>query len=628
MKTLTKLFKNKRLLLLGVVSLVWQSCSCCLYLNHVYNTRKYYEKAEYSKLERTEKVPNDSLWVSSEEKESWDKVIKTGSLALDRWPEDKQYKAEILWRMGDAYFFSKKWEPALTKYSEYERYFESHEALPRVQFQRIRTMVKMDEYNLAQNSAEEILLNQPEHKFAIQIEELLALCYQKTNNEGSAIKTLLGIIANPNADSLTLANAHYKLGALYFNQDEFKSALEQFNQPALSYLPPIKVYPLALYKIKTLKQLKNETTLLSYVDSLIALEQLQPHLWTLNLYKGQSLLDTPEYLKGDKLLDSLSIAKRKSDSSAYAQWIVAIHKDTVRQDIDGAIESYTKSQDLRPYSTWGKLSKEKLLALRKFSKLKSSKDLNTKERFQFAEIWFTERNQADSALANIELLINDSSVDSLSRLKATYTKAYLMESAKEDTASANEIYRSILRDYPNTNYALQSEKNLGLPQSIYSLEDLSNNEFNEAESLYYSLDSIALIDPALYDSLSLIALNQFDSLANKWETTKTAPKSLYLKAWILENERGNKEAAKSVYQEVGIKFPNTKWATSANQKLVVDTKDIKDSLAIEREIKTLKDMERINAARIKRRDEWKKKVEDQKPTEEELLWDYNKMYDF
>ncbi len=617
--------------LLWVIVLFWQGCSCCLYLNHVYNTRKYYHKGEVSLIARRDSVPTDSSAYNATEKKYWDKVIHTGSLVLDRWPDEKSYKPEVLWRMGDAYFYSAVYDKALTKYNEYERYFPSDKELPRVQYQRLRTLVKMQEFNLALSAGEELLVQQPDHPFRTDIEDLLALSYQNSNRPQEAIAALRSILSNPNADPISKANAHFRLGDIYFALPDYPKAIVHYSDSLLIYLHPLRQYKARIRQIESYFALEERQNALPLIETTLKDPQFAEHQWTLNVLRGLVWLNSPQFLEGEKLLDSLSMVRSEVDSASFNQFTIAQHRDSVRGDYQGAIEAYTAAKTLRPYSVWGKLADERILKLRQFMRYSEQPDdsLTPSQRFQFAEIWYAERRQSDSALAQIDAILADSSADSVAHLRALYTRAYLLETAKADTSKAQEIYHQIIEQHPQTEYARQSRRNLGMQVNWQSQEDIAQTEYAQVESLYYSLDSLAFSQPVQYDSLFPLVLIRFDSLAHKWEGTSVAPQSLFFKAWIYEYEVGNLDSARAIYAQVQERYPESPWGIQSIEKLTAQINEHEqESPDITVEKKTLIDMEKANAVRIKRREEWNKKLEAQKPNAEELLWDYNKMYDF
>lgn len=137
--------------------------------------------------------------------------------------------------------------------------------------------------------------------------------------------------------------------------------------------------------------------------------------------------------------------------------------------------------------------------------------------------------------------------------RATYSLAEVYRTSQEvDRARAAELYRTLIDTYPDSRYADEAKRILGLnpdPQ-----KDPAENAYARAEAL-------------LLDGKVDTALVSLQSLIEKYPQSPVVAKSKYAIGWIYENLKFNPDSALDFYQQVYKEFPNSPYAAAAKGKI-------------------------------------------------------------
>jgi tetratricopeptide (TPR) repeat protein len=179
--------------------------------------------------------------------------------------------------------------------------------------------------------------------------------------------------------------------------------------------------------------------------------------------------------------------------------------------------------------------------------------LRAKFAYDLGEIYYAELESPDSALAWFQKAL-DWKVDStlaprtlfiLAELKQTHQKV------SEDEIAA--MYRTIVEDYPWSNYAREVSRILGL-QVTEQTNDTFDGEYARAESLLWAGD---------YHS----AIVQLKAIAIENPRSELAAKSQYALGWIYEYQLEKPDSALYYYRAIAEEHQSTPYATAVKNKL-------------------------------------------------------------
>jgi TolA-binding protein len=183
--------------------------------------------------------------------------------------------------------------------------------------------------------------------------------------------------------------------------------------------------------------------------------------------------------------------------------------------------------------------------------------------FQLAELFLYELNRVDSALFYLDLVVADS-ISPEKTSKALYSIASIYKNRNEDS-TANEIYKKIILKYPNTAFANESRKILGI-----QLMDIA---VDSAEVIFRSAEKKIVKNE--YES----AMTDLKKILNNYPADSFYVKSLYSVGWIFEYGFNNKDSSLAYYKKLRTDFPNSNYTFSINAKLDFYTSyDKRDSI--------------------------------------------------
>ena len=231
-------------------------------------------------------------------------------------------------------------------------------------------------------------------------------------------------------------------------------------------------------------------------------------------------------------------------------------------------------------------------------------------------------------LAKLDSTLTDSAL----KVRATYTRAFIYDEFKQDTADASPLYRAIIEKYPQTDYAKQAQANMGLQVSAKTTEDLAHEAFLKAEEALLNAKKIPQEKIEETDIAYKTAITLYDSVTIKFPKTQFALQAMYVKARILADEIGNLDSARTILTKLSREHYRTPWGRSASEKLrgqlAIDANELerlrKRFEDFEVSIKEQSENYYLESERIKN-----EPPPPPKPVDDEvLLNDYNTLYDF
>jgi tetratricopeptide (TPR) repeat protein len=189
----------------------------------------------------------------------------------------------------------------------------------------------------------------------------------------------------------------------------------------------------------------------------------------------------------------------------------------------------------------------------KRQRIDSLAHLVARTKFELAGLLYLEMARSDSALvyySDVCSLTNDSSLAA----RSYFTMAEILTSRDSLSKPATDsIYRKIIDIAPQSSYAQEARKTLGLP--------LLREEKDSAETLYWSAER--LIDGGKPKE----AIRQLRTLAVAYPKSPYSPKALYTVGWLYENTLIVNDSAEIAYKELVDKFPGSTYAGTVKPKL-------------------------------------------------------------
>jgi len=633
-----KILKIGKILLIGGIGVQTTSCTCCAYFNHAWNMEQAYEEAGTLRQARQDSLPGDSILGMGDEKKLYDRVIEKGSRTVERFPKNERQVPKAVFMMAESFRHKSEWRKAIEKYDELERYFPQYDSMPKAEYERAYCLYKNTEYALAKFSAERILEKGEKHHYYLPTMELMSILQEKDDLPEDAIASLEAVLATNFGTPWTRARARLRLADLYYEQKNYPKAREHYLNKELAILPDMERYKAQSSAIECLLMLSEANAKEAANDyKNLADSAAFKDKRALSLIRQGEILLSINDKKGVGILRGVAHFRLRSETASRAFFGIGDYMQRSR-DYPNAISHYDSSYQSKNSSQWGNESYIRKFALLKLLALKDTVEKYQKQEkpffpqeFQIAELFLLKLSETDSALA---LLAKMDSVltDSALKARAAYTRAFIYDEFKKDTANSYPLYRAIIENYPHTDYAKQAQANMGLQVSVKTMEDLAHEAFLKAEEALLNAKKIPQEKIEETDIAYQTAIALYDSVVIKFPKTQFALQAMYVKANFLAEEIGNADSARVIFTKLSKEYPRTSWGMSAMTKL-------RGQLAIDaNEVDRLR--RRVEALEIsvkKQSDEYYiESIKKQhapppppKPVDDEvLLNDYNTLYDF
>lgn len=453
---------------------------------------------------------------------------------------DKSMRSQAYYQVGECYLELKDFAAAATAFEKAKKYSTTPESEFDAQFKAGFANKELKQYDKAIEIFTDLLgdINNEDNWPLCKLE--IAHCLYHKGEISNAIEWYESITQEENKRTTQAkdasAKAYYQLGYIYqLDKSDYEQAKEYYDLSVKenSRSEVAEAAKASSKNVQNLLALKKD--ILEQEKRIASGDSVAAAMDSLEVDSALAALDHPENFLDSTLVDSTLQDSLLQDSVGYSQ-----NLDNLFPDDD--LENQRNQENRGPQK----------FAL-KTGELGTPEEELIKDKLMLAEIYLFEFNQPDSALFEyLDVLERDTTDKILS--KTIYSIAYIFENFKKDTVAADSIYRELLAAYPNTEYAAEARKRLGIkPQK--SLDEQLLELFQDAEKQY--------LDNQNYN----LALSKFTQIAENNPESSFATKSLYAIGWIYDNSLHDNDKAKETYKRIVDEYPDTDYAKRVKKKL-------------------------------------------------------------
>ena len=631
-----------RYMALALVAFLLEGCTCCAYLNHMFNAERLDEQAGEMRAARMDSIPDsENSLPGSEERQKYDKIIEKGSRVLERFPKNKKRTAEAVFLIGEAFRHKHEWSKAITKYDEFERYFADHDSMKAVEYQRAYCLYRNQEYNISRFALEPVVASK-DHPYYFQGLNLLSLLDEQSEAPDQAIASLEALLADTAGTPFMRGKAHFRLAGLYFKKENWDKAREHYIAKEIKELNPREQQTAGSQAAECLANRKEYLKAADEYKELYKNPEYESKQAEYLVRIGELTMLAERYPDAIIVLQKVNTDYPRSEEASRSYFCLGDYEQHKTINYDKAVVYYDSSFISRTISKWGQESRERRDALKRLIAMRNQNDKERKDsipnvdnffksEFLIAELFLFKLDEVDSAITRLDNVIKESG-DSARTLRAIYAKAFIYDEYMHDPDAAEEIYKEIIEKYPDTEYAKQAQVNLGMRVTLKTREDLAKEKYMEAESLWTIASEMPLDQMDLVDSAYARAFTRFDSLYQEYPETQSGIQALYMKAIYFQMNPERVDSTMFTYKLLREKYGSTPWGQQAakimNSRLTISDRDL------ERLRKRVKSTEtHVNRLSAQYYEELNKAPEEKqaevKSKEDEILENtYNSMYDF
>lgn len=626
-----------------MLAFLLEGCTCCAYLNHMFNAERLYDQAGEMRTARQDSIADiESSMPSAEERQKYDKVIEKGSRVLERFPKNKKRTAEAVFLIGESFRHKQEWSKAITKYDEFERYFADHDSMPAVEYQRAYCLYKNHEFNISRFALEPVVASK-DHPYYFQGLNLLSLLDEQAEFPDQAIASLEAVLADTMGTPYMRGKAHFRLAGLYYKRENWEKAREHYTAE----------------EIKLLNSRERQTAGEQGAECLVQLNQLLPAADEYKaLYKepefeskqpdylvriGEITMMAGRYPDAFVIFQKVNAEYPRTNHASRSYYNLGDYEQNKTLNYDQAVVFYDSCFISRSISEWATQCRERRDALKRLIAMRNQNDSDRgkdsipnmdsffSNEFQIAELFLFKLSETDSAVSRLDAVINESK-DSLKVLRATYAKAFIYDEFLHDPDAAEEIYKEIIEKYPDTEYGKQAQANMGMRVTLKTKEDIAKERYMAAESLWTIASEMPLDQMDLVDTAYVRAFVAFDSVYQEFPETETGAQALYMKAMYFQMNPERLDSTYAVYKVLREKYGRTPWGQQAakmmNTRLTITDDDLN---RLRKRVKTSEaHIDKLSSQyyeQLNQKPEEKKA--EVKSKEDEILENtYNSMYDF
>lgn len=538
--------------------------------------KSYYYMGEYPKAARkfTElltQLPNSNLaleahmWLGKTFRRDNDfdqaaRVLKSAAEAAIAQRED-EVAAQALLVLGEVHTERKSFQEAIAAYQELINRTDEDKLKAVASFRTGELYEKTEDYAKAAKAFRRVLAFKPEPYYRYAAQLRYAVNATRLSQYDEALKVLRGLLKD-NSNAAFLPDILLEIANTLRASGDIEHAIEAYvtvdTACAKTEAAAKALYQLGLLYEKTLRNYHAADTNYvrarseyppSEVSSLAArrAENLRRYFLLKEAIRRDDSLLFREYQAQTKASEITSVENEESTSAG----------DSASDDTTGRLH----------FEIWG-IAKQSAA----MDNLRSSLARHT---YELGTLFFLDLEEPDSALfwCNQTVVL---SPDSELVARALYTIADIHRTYKpDDTSALDSIYNRIISDYPQTTYADEVRRILGM-EVTKTANDPAADVYREAEKLIEAKrtdEAIALLQKLIKD----------------YPESPLAPKARYAIGWIYENIENRPDSALANYRVLLARHPSSTYAAVAGKKVAeverkqMEENERRDSVETEKE---------------------------------------------
>jgi len=438
--------------------------------------------------------------------------------------ENDEVIAEIYFELGNLYASLDQMNDAISSYREVYNYSPRYE----VEFQtRVELGKALRETGKLQEALEVFEAMGMENKYSesydvIDLENGITL--KELQNYDEAV-TILKKVDTTYAASASAGIARYYLGEI------FELVYKNFDSASVYYQKAVSSATPQEYMLKA-----NDKSQLFKKFSIINTSINE------NRKKLLYITDPEEFIKDSIAYFSALVDSSETNQGEEQQGTGTNRRGSTRRDTRrGVFENVTTQQQVQKSAP----------PQRPNIPADSIKSILIKNRYELANLFFTEFNLPDSAYVYYQSILTDYP-NSPYQARILYALGSYYE-VNNQLQKADSLYTIIYENYKNEWIVNAAANKLNKP--------LIDFEFDPAEDLYSEAEKYLLEED--YET----SLTRFLDISNRFPKSPFAAKALYAGGWIMENKLNMYDSAAAVYDSIAVKYPQTIYASEVRPKL-------------------------------------------------------------
>ena len=587
------------------------------YFNTYYNARRQFTEAEGEMLTQRDTRPGlDKTYlapflVQSTAKGKFTSVIEKCSKILQYHPQSDLVD-DALMMIGKSYYYQNENQQAQRKFKELlDGYSESDLALE-AGLLYAYTLYRTNDKVGAFTSGRELLekANAADDDAMVSRASILLAHCELDNKNLLQARTYFETAAERGETAEERTTAFLNVAEMSEKENDFKRALDAYRQAEGMSPSYVLEYRSRLGQAKMLSKLGNHDAGRALLEELLANNNYREFFGEVNLEIGNTYTAMKDYAAAIEQYQYVDTTYARTETAANSYYQLGLLYETVYGNYDSAAVAYTRGKVEFPQAAIAaQLHRRsdylvKYLSYRneiiKFDSIRASliapkettmvvqdtvaKDsalvqrtdkpdslkappapsgkpftldsVDTRLAFlktELAALFYNTIEKQDSAKVWYRILLVDHPTSRfVPRAMFSLAQIYGQDSSMSAT-SIDSIYKEIIRRFPESDFAIESERLLGMPARI-RIRDKADVVYARGEDLLEAGQVTAAIDT-------------FRAVVRDYATSRIASKAQYAIGWIHERFSGTPDSAIANYQTLVALYPGSEYASLVRPKL-------------------------------------------------------------
>lgn len=416
--------------------------SGCAYFNTFYNARQAYQQGVTFKEQGQQ----------MQAKAKFEKAIEKSAMVIKRWPKS-QWVDDALLLIGLAYYQQTLYPKAIRHFDQLALAFPDSKLLPEAGLYRGLALLADKQYGPARVALDNVKQRYP--RLADVAAFHLARSLAEREEREAAIESLTAFVRRyPRSRYRTeatrlLAEQTAALGRHSDAEHWYREYGRLTTAPRERAAANLKV------ALARLQQGRPTEAATMAQDVLGRFRDLDDEAY-LVLGRAQAESGQP-----DQAIGSWGMVRGNNDLGAEAAFRIARHFEE-NGEFDRARAYYDTARIRKAGSDYGVQAVKRLSLLDAFAGQQAGGREPAEAAFLLAEVHNLNLGDYDRAMVLYQA-VRDSFPESDWAAKALFAKAWILRVAKKDTAAAEPVLRQVINEYPETEYADEARRWLGLP---------------------------------------------------------------------------------------------------------------------------------------------------------------------
>jgi TolA-binding protein len=549
---------------------------CSTYFNTFYNAETSFNDG-YKLHEKVMENYPDSLLVAPppEARAKYDRAIEKSLKVLDVFPHDKKWHDDAVFLLGKSYLYEKETGKAIRWLKQLQQEYQQSPFIPESYLYLAKAYIADDNLPKAEETLKFALDRYPfldkDHKISLLLIEI------EIRHEGKsrAIGLLEQVRSTVKSGRLQI-DLLLRVAELYQGMEQYDKAIALLKKAPRDRKDALQEYRIDHNLVScyiAVDSLKKAAQLLKTMQ---ANKQYVPYIKEILYVNGIILArlgNVDEAIAVFKqVIGTVDTAVLKADTSKIISkaWFELGQLYQKRKGNYKEAQKYYKLVAERTVqdSSVTSLAAARMKAINQIVDLRkriAARDTGLKRtacHYKIGEQFFYELDEPDSACCEFSCLTRDSVIDSTFFPKALFAAGRIEREQLNDTARSDSLYRLVIARFPGTAYSRRAQEELRLSTVAKTRKEESIEAFRDAEKIYF------------FDNDPKAAVQAYYNVYKKYPDMDIGPKSLYAAAWITDNELQKKKIAKSLYEKICERYPESGYCKNEAKpriKVVLDT---------------------------------------------------------